>query len=127
MARSAAPRTAVASGRLGSLAICFFSVTNVLPSSRKTRGSPPGFAWAAIGRESKKLNAALNRYFIRVSLPIMQGSIELAIHRQIGPPIRKLCCQAFIHLNSQTGLVSRVHPSVFEVIGVRENFVSFRR
>src|SRR5258708_1477710 len=59
-------------------------------------------------------------------LPVVHGSIELAVHGEVGPLIRELCCEGFVHIDSQTGLFSGVHPSILEIIGVRKDLVCFR-
>src|SRR5215472_17417602 len=63
---------------------------------------------------------------IRFALPIMHGSIELTVHRQVGSLIRELPSQLLVNLDSQSRLFPGMHPSILEVVGVRENLVGFR-
>src|SRR5437016_4707881 len=69
----------------------------------------------------------IRNYFLSTRLPVMHGSIEFPIYRQIGALIWELCCQLFIDLDSQSGLLTRMHEAIFKVISVRENVVGLRR
>src|SRR3954465_4851030 len=60
---------------------------------------------------------------IERTLPIPHGSVELSIHRQICPLVRKFLCKLFVVIDSQPGLIAGMQVALFKIIGMRENFV----
>src|SRR6266567_4043334 len=56
-------------------------------------------------------------------LPIVHRTVELAINRQVRPPIRILRSEGFINVHAETGRVPRVHHSVRKAVGVGKDAV----
>src|SRR3989454_11903596 len=60
-----------------------------------------------------------------VGLPVEHGSIQLPIHWQIGTLVRKSGGPLLIKIDTDAWGVARMQIAIFEVIGMRKDFIGF--
>ncbi len=60
-------------------------------------------------------------------LPTVNGPIQFAVDRQVGPLVGMPCSESLVNVNAQSRRLAGMHEPILEGIGVRKDGVRFRR